>query len=221
MHKSLLGACPVSELAQVAQAKSYQVYRKGQLIYHRGSRPGGIHCIHGGKVKLSRVTADGKEQIVRLAKEGDVLGYPPIIANNTYTTTAVALTDCVVCHVPRCDFLSLIEQNTQLAHSVMRLLANALHHSEQRLLHLAYKPVRQRLAEALLLLHELFRPADEAASFSIPVSRDDLAALIGTAKETASRLLSDFRDENLLRTQGSRITVLDVEQVARISMQYE
>ncbi|WP_088844550.1 helix-turn-helix domain-containing protein [Hymenobacter gelipurpurascens] len=70
------------------------------------------------------------------------------------------------------------------------------------------------------MLHHIYQPADNAL-FSIPISREDLAALMGTAKETASRLLSDFRDESLIRTQGSRITILDVQKLAKVSALYD
>lgn len=215
-----MGTCQISELSLISVGKVYQVYQKGQMIFRKGSRAGGLYCIREGKVKVSKFTGDGKEQIIRLAKEGDVLGYRSLMTNDHYSTTAVALTDCVVCQVPRTDFFSVIEQNAQFSHSLMRLLAKALGEAEERILHTAYKPVRERLAEALLLLYHIYQPTDNSV-FSIPISREDLSALMGTAKETASRLLSDFRDEGLVRTQGSRITVLDVEKLGKVSALYD
>jgi CRP-like cAMP-binding protein len=200
----------------ISDGKVHQSYHKGQLIFQQGSRISGLHCINKGKVKVSKVSANGKEQIIRLAKEGDVLGYRSLMIGNTYSTAAVALTDCVICQVPRLDFLSIIKQNSQFSDSLTLLLAKSLGQAEERMLHTAYKSVRERLAEALLLLHEVFQPETNTV-FSIPVSRDDLAALASTAKETASRLLSEFRDEGLVVTQGSRITILNVEKLRQIS----
>jgi CRP-like cAMP-binding protein len=215
-----MGTCQLSELSLISVGKVYQVYQKGQVIFRKGSRPSGLYCIREGKVKLSKVTGDGKEQIIRLAKEGDVLGYRALMINDSYATTAIALTDCVVCQVPRTDFFSIIEQNAQFSHSLMRLLAKALGEAEERIMHTAYKPVRERLAEALLLLHHIYQPSTPG-EFSIPVSREDLAALMGTAKETASRLLSEFRDEGMVRTQGSRITLLDLDKLGKLSALYD
>ncbi|WP_139925390.1 Crp/Fnr family transcriptional regulator [Hymenobacter sp. DG01] len=217
--QSLLGACQHNELNLIAAGKLHQSYHKGQVIFQQGSRPGGIYCIHQGKVKISKISADGKEQIVRLAKEGDVLGYRSLMMGGNFSTAATALTDCVVCLVPRADFFSIISQNPQFSQALMRLLAQALGETEERLLHTAYKPVRERLAEALLMLHSLFHPGTDAR-FSIPISRDDLAALMGTAKETASRLLSELREEGLVVTQGSRITVLDVARLRQVATMY-
>ncbi|GAB2772861.1 Crp/Fnr family transcriptional regulator [Hymenobacter latericoloratus] len=203
----MLGACQRNELELISNGKLHQSYHKGQVIFQQGSRPGGIYCIHQGKVKISKISADGKEQIVRLAREGDVLGYRSLMMGGNFSTAATALTDCVVCLVPRPDFFSIINQNPQFAQSLLRLL------------HTAYKPVRERLAEALLMLHSLFDPGTDAR-FSIPISRDDLAALMGTAKETASRLLSELREEGLVATQGSRITVLDVVRLRQVATMY-
>ena len=193
-----------------------QRYQRGQVIFHEGHRPVGLYCIHKGKVKVSKVSSDGKEQIMSLGREGNVIGYQALTVYGNYASTAVAMTDCVICMIPRPDFFSLIEQNAQFSHALTRLLAVALGETEQRLLHTAYKPVRERLVEALLLLHDFFRP-DSSSGFSIPISREDLAALMSTAKETASRLLSDFRDEGLIATKGSRITVLNLEKLQKMS----
>ncbi|MBX0291512.1 Crp/Fnr family transcriptional regulator [Hymenobacter sp. HSC-4F20] len=219
LGQSLLGSCQHSELALISGGKVHQSYHKGQVIFQQGGRPGGLYCIYQGKVKVSKISPDGKEQIVRLAKEGDVLGYRSLMMGGTYSTAATALTDCVVCLVPRTDFFSIINQNPQFSQSLLRLLAQALGETEERLLHTAYKPVRERLAEALLLLYNLFRP-DTDTHFSIPISRDDLAALTGTAKETASRLLSELREEGIVATQGSRITVLNLAKLTHLASLY-
>lgn len=219
LGQSLLGTCQHNELDLISNGKLHQSYHKGQVIFQQGSRAGGIFCINQGKVKISKISADGKEQIVHLAKEGDVLGYRALMMGGTYSTAATALTDCVVCLVPRADFFSIINQNPQFAQALMRLLAKALGETEERLLHTSYKPVRERLAEALLMLHNLFNPGTNG-QFSIPISRDDLAALMGTAKETASRLLSELREEGLIATQGSRITLLNVPKISQLATMY-
>ncbi|WP_083937679.1 Crp/Fnr family transcriptional regulator [Hymenobacter aerophilus] len=221
-QQSLLGACHHTELALVEGGKMHQFYRKGQLIFAMGARAVGLYCVYEGKVKVSNRSADGKEQIIRLAREGDVLGYRSLMSGDICTTAATALTDCIVCLVPRPDFFSLLAQNPQFSQALLRLLARNLGDAEQRLLHSAYKPVRERVAGALLLLHAAFRPAAaSAAYFSIPVSRDDLAALSGTTKETASRLLSEFRQEGLLTTQGSRISIRGLENLREVASLYD
>ncbi|SHL42894.1 cAMP-binding domain of CRP or a regulatory subunit of cAMP-dependent protein kinases [Hymenobacter psychrotolerans DSM 18569] len=152
-----------------------------------------MHCVFEGRLKVSKVSSDGKEQILALRKEGDALGSQALADSGHYAYSAVALSDCVVCMVPRPDFHSLLEQNPQFSHAILKLLAQTLGETQKRMLHTAYKPVRERLAEALLLLYRFFQP------------------------ETASRLLSEFRDEGLVATQGSRIIVLDLKGLQKIS----
>ncbi|WBA40820.1 Crp/Fnr family transcriptional regulator [Hymenobacter canadensis] len=215
VSRSLLGTCQLSELAMLSDSKVSQYYQRGQIIFQHGNRPAGLYCIHQGRVKVSKLSSDGKEQILSLRKEGDVLGFQPLCTGGLYDATAVALTDCVVCLVPRPDFYSLLEQNSRFSHALMRRLSEVLSATQQQVLHTAYKPVRERLAEALVLLYHFFRP-ETPAPFSIPISRDDLAALTSTAKETASRLLSELRDEGLVATQGSRIMVLDLPRLQKM-----
>lgn len=220
LTQSLMSTCQKEELELISTSKISQSYKKGQSIFQTNNRLPGLYCIHQGKVKVSRVSSDGKEQIMRLAQEGDALGYRSLMVGNTATTSAIALSDCVVCMVPRPDFFSVIGQNAQFSTALTKLLAKDLGRMEERMMHAAFKPVRGRLAEALLMLHELFRPATEMR-FSIPVTREDLAALTSTAKETASRLLSEFREEGLVSTYGSRITILNIEKITQLSALYE
>jgi CRP-like cAMP-binding protein len=215
VSRSLLGTCQLSELSLISGSKVSQQYQRGQIIFQEGNRPAGLYCIHQGRVKMSKLSSDGKEQILSLRKEGDVLGFQPLCTGGSYEATAVALTDCVVCLVPRPDFYSLLEQNSQFSHALLRRLSEVLSETQQQMLHTAYKPVRERLAEALLLLYNFFRP-ETPDQFSIPISRDDLAAITSTAKETASRLLSELREEGIIATQGSRIIVLDLPRLQKM-----
>lgn len=216
----LLGCCQLDELGRVADNKISQVYQKGQAIFSAGSATLGMHCVRQGRIKVARVGGDGKEQIVRLVKGGDVLGYHSLLTEKCYSTSAVALDDCVVCFVPRADFLRLVQSNVQFSMSLMQLMAQGLGEAEERMLHLAYKPVRERLAGALLLLQRTYHDG-AAALFTISLARDDLAALVGTAKETATRLLSEFKAEGIIDTRGSRITLLAPDRLEQISSLYD
>lgn len=217
----LIGCCPLEELEFIATNKSSQFYQKGQTIYQEGAVAHGLHCVHQGKIKITKVGGDQKEQIIRLARHGDVLGFRSLLTGNHYSTSAVALDDCVVCFVPRADFLRLLQSNRQFSNSLMKLLATDLGAAEERMLQLAYKPVRERLAAALLLLQRTFGEEDATQPFSAAISREDLASLVGTAKETVSRLLSDFKEVGLIATRGSRITLLQPARLLEIATLYD
>ncbi|WP_201985635.1 Crp/Fnr family transcriptional regulator [Hymenobacter rubidus] len=205
----------------IARSKVSQSYQKGQRIFHEGSPALGLHCVSQGKIKITKASGEGKEQITRLAKGGDMLGFHSVLTEPQYSTSAVALEDCVVCFIPRADFFRVWQSNQQFSTSLMQMMAKALGEAEVQLLHLAYKPVRERLAEALLLLYHTFREKEALLPFSVAVSREDLAALVGTAKETATRLLSEFKEAGIISTRGSQVTILDLNGLSQIASLYD
>ncbi|OON68365.1 Crp/Fnr family transcriptional regulator [Hymenobacter sp. CRA2] len=218
-QQALLGCCQLDELNLVSASKTFQTYQKGQVIFREGSRLNSLYCIFQGKVKMTKTGGDAKEQIMRFAREGDTMGYRSLLSDAPYACSAVALEDCVVCMVPRPDAQSLMQQNPQFTQALLRQLSESLTDTETRMLHMTYKPVRERLAGALLLLHRTF--CQDGARCDIPISRDDLASLIGTATETASRLVSEFKEEGLIATKGSKITILNAATLTQISTQYD
>ena len=218
---TLMGCCQLEELDMVAANKQVFFYQKGQTIFQEGNAATGLHCVHKGKIKITKSGGDGKQQITRLAKEAEVLGFHPLLTQSKYSNSAVALEECVVCFIPRADFLRMVHANSQFSTSLMQLLAAALTEAEARMLHLAYKPVRERLAEGLLLLRRTFQTKDDQQPFSMAISRDDLAALVGTAKETAIRLLSELKEDGIVATRGSRLTILKPEALGHIAAFYD
>ncbi len=216
-----MGCCQLDELDFITTNKVSQSYQKGQPIFQEGSPALGLHCVNQGKIKITKATSEGKEQITRLVKGGDILGFQSVVSETKYTTSAVALDDCVVCFIPRADFFRVWQSNTQFSTSLVQMMAKALGAAEVQMLHLAYKPVRERLAEALLLLVHTFGEKDAPTPFSMSVSREDLASLVGTAKETAIRLLSELKDAGIIATRGSQLTVLNMKELSRIAALYD
>ena len=217
----VLGCCNLEELEFIAASKSTHYYQKGQTIYQEGNVVAGLHCVHQGKIKISKASGDDKEQIVHLARQGDLVGFRSLLAGNRYTSSAVALDDCVVCFVPRPDFLRLVQANLQFSAALMQLLARTLGEAEERILQLAHKPVRERLAGALLLVKRTFREEGEELPFHIALPREDWAALVGTTKETISRLLSEFKQDGMLTTRGSQITILQPARLQELFTRYD
>ncbi|UOQ53719.1 Crp/Fnr family transcriptional regulator [Hymenobacter cellulosivorans] len=217
--RGALGACQIEQLGLLSSGKTSQVYSKGQVIYAEGGLCQGLHCLYQGKVKITKIGGDGKEQIIRLAKGGDLIGICALWGETNYRTSAVALDDCMVCLLPRQDVLALAQTNVQFAGSLLKQLSQALNSSDERVLNMAYKPVRERLADALLLLQETYQEPDKT-DFSMAISREDLASLVGTAKETASRLLSELKEDGIIAAKGSSITILKSEKLVEISTQY-
>lgn len=202
-------------------AKSCVVYKKGQLIFSEGSHALGIFCINNGKVKLARSGQDGKEQIVRLAKEGDVLGYRALLSNERYAAAAVALDDTVVCFVPRDTFYNALKESAGLSLEIIKTLASELGKAEQTITDLAQKPVRERLAEGLLFLKETYGFEEDDATLAVVLSREDIANLVGTATETAIRLLSELKHDKIVEFMGKKIRILDMPRLIKTANLYD
>lgn len=217
---SLFHFCHLNEMDEINDVKSCSVYKKGQMLFHEGSNPQGLFCVNSGKVKVYRHASDGKEQIVRLAKPGDFVGYCSLLAGKPYPVSAAALEDATVCMVPRSSINALLKENNQFSESMVKLLCRTVEGSVAKMTDLAYKPVRGRLAEALLFLNNFYKDEKNPKGV-ISITREDLASFVGTVKETVIRTLNEFRQENLIETQRSEIEIKNLNGLIRISDLYD
>lgn len=190
-------------------------YKKKHTIYSEGNYPNSIYFIANGKVKTYKTNQEGREYITGLYKGGDFIGYSNLLEGNEYSDSAMTLEDSEICIIQRQDFFTLLYNNTEVSNKFIKMLSNNLRDKEERLIKLAYNSVRKRVAEALLMLQKSYH--DEGGeNFKMAVSRDDLANLVGASKETVIRTLTDFKDEELIDINGSKITILKSEKLARM-----
>lgn len=204
-------------LEEISNSKTCSIYKKGQSIFHEGGHPFGVYCINKGKIKLSIIGDEGKEQIVRLARDGDVLGYRSMLVNERYNATATVLEDSQICFIPRDVFMRALKGDNALSFELMKLLSSQLRETEVKLTHLAQKPVRERLAETLLFLKETYGFEPDSTVIAVQLTREEIANLVGTATETAIRLLSELNKEEVIELSGKRISIKDIRELARIA----
>ncbi|MEL6628911.1 MAG: response regulator [Bacteroidota bacterium] len=202
-------------LNELSHNRESRYYREKDLIYQENSFPQALFFIQKGKVKTFKTNEDAKEYITGLHKKGDFLGYHALLANTSFPESAKALEDTEILVIPKEDFFTLVYSNRDVSHRFIRLLANDLEEKEAQLLHLAYDTVRKRVADALLLLQKRYQDPEEA-QFAMPISRENLASLVGTAKESVIRVLSEFKGDGLITTQQSEIKILNTEGLERI-----
>ncbi len=217
---NLFHFCHLDELDNLDSRKSCMKYKRGQIIFQEESNPIGLYCINQGKIKLYKYASDGKEQIIRIVKPGEFLGYSSLLANTVYPTSAAALEECVVCMIPKDYIQQLFRTNERFSESLINLLSSSLDDSYRKIADMAYKPVRGRLAEALLLLQTTFRDETNPDGI-ISVTREDLASLIGTVKETAIRILKEFKDSNIIETDKTKIIIKRPESLVQICALYD
>ncbi|MDI1234379.1 MAG: response regulator [bacterium] len=190
-----------------------KLIKKKEDIYSEGSFPKGIYFISKGKVKTYQSNEQGKELITELYKEGEFFGYLSLLQNETYANSAAALEDSEIYLIPKEDFFTLMYKNTEVSKKFIEMLSNDLRENEKQLVKLAYNSVRKRVAEALVRLSDKYKK-EKDEKFSMNLSREDLANMVGTATETVIRTLSDFKEEKYIEVSGSSITLLNYERLA-------
>jgi CRP/FNR family transcriptional regulator, polysaccharide utilization system transcription regulator len=214
LNNFLETASGLEELQNLSQSRAVSKYKKKEVIFHIGDDPHYVYFLNKGSIKSYKTHDDGKELIINVYKAGDFFGHVPLFENRVYSESALVLLDSEVCKIPKKDFLELIYKNRDVAQQFIRLLSNQIEEQEKQLLRLAYDSVRKRTAEALL---KLVKDPLIADKFSLRVTRDDLANMVGTATETVIRCLSEFKEDKLIEISGREITILDREGLAYIS----
>ncbi|RMI06833.1 MAG: Crp/Fnr family transcriptional regulator [Calditrichaeota bacterium] len=220
-HESIFRDLSDQALNALETGKGCRFYKKGQFIFLEGNHPHALFCLHKGKVKVFKTAENGREQIVRLAAPGDILGYRSLISGQPYRASAAALEDSLICSIPKDTIFQMIEKNTELAMRLMQYVCTELGAAEARMMSMAQKPVRERLAEVLLLLKEKFGLNEDGQTLDVELTREDLADIVGTATETVIRLLSELKNEGLVNLKGRRIQLVDTPGLIRVANLYD
>jgi len=201
-------ASGMQELSKAIAQRKMRSIKKKQVIYYEGDAIAGIYLVLRGKVKTFKLTPDGRELMVGIYTEDQYFGIPSLLLNEPHAETAEAMEDSTICMLPKELMEELLNKYPDIGRQFIKILSNNLLDREQQLLQLAYFSVRKRLAEVLIRLYKQEQSSDP---LNIKVSRDNLAALAGMATETVSRILSDFKSENIIERKGSLIQILNLQ----------
>lgn len=205
------------ELLKVANCKTSYSIKKGANIFEEGETINGIFCIREGVCKLSKLSPNGKDQIVKLVKSGELLGQRSMISDEAANLSAIALEDMEVCFIPKNEVMQFFNSNNQFSFDVMKTICIDLKEADDHMVSMAQKTVKQRLAETLLYLESEFGSSEEDNTLRIQLSREELAGMIGTATESCIRLLSDFNKNNWVSLIGKKIALKDKAQLKKIA----
>jgi len=204
---------------EVINRNRYSVnYELGEYVYKSGSRPLGLICLKKGKVKIVRKGINGSDQIIGLKKAIDIIGFRGLMGGNHYLSSAICLEDVTACIIKKNDFFKVIERNKNLAFKIMKSFANDLISSDGRLITLTQKRVRGRLAEALILINDIYGVDRETGYLNVILKRADLASLSNMTSSNAIRVLSSFKKENLVTTDHKRIKITNMNALKKISV---
>jgi CRP-like cAMP-binding protein len=204
------------EIDMINYEKEFRQYRRGEILYSEGNRISGFYCINSGIIKVFKTGLDGKEQIIRFAKPGDIIAYRSVLSNEVACTSAKVIEDCKVCFIPSEILISLVKSNSDYALELLKLACHELGEANSFITDIAQKSVRERLAEILLLLVEDFG-LDNQNYLQISLTREELANIVGTATESVIRLLSEFKSDHLVELNGRKIRIMDKRGLLKIS----
>jgi CRP-like cAMP-binding protein/CheY-like chemotaxis protein len=201
----------LAELAKIIQARKTRAFKKSQVLYYEGDHSEGIYLVVSGRIKAIRQAEDGRELMTGIYASEDYVGIHAALSGETYTDTATAIEDSLLCHIPQTQLDELLSKYPEVGHKFIGILAKDVREKENLLIQLTYHSVRKKLSEALL---RLYHSGNDTLTFTI--SREDLAAMSGMAMETVSRTLADFKEEDLIAKKGNVLTIIDLPGIMKM-----
>jgi len=204
------------ELVSLDEKRTIIHVKRGQPLFVEGTVLNGIYCLQSGECKVSKLTPNGKDQIVRFIKEGEIVGHKSILSDTSAKLSVTALEDMDVCFIPKQELLDLFAKNKEFSLELTRSLCQSLDKANLTVATMAQKNVRERLAEFLLYFERMFG-VDEKGFIAVKLTREEIANAIGTATESAIRLLSEFKHDGFILLHGKQIKLLDKPKLIHIS----
>ncbi|NOZ47148.1 MAG: Crp/Fnr family transcriptional regulator [Chlorobi bacterium] len=218
--KSVFKNLSEDEINKLSFDKGCDQYKRGTIIYNEGSRMTGCYCVNDGIIKLYKTGVEGKEQIIRFAKKGDIIGFRSVLSNEAACTSAKVIDDAMLCFIPSVTFFELVENNAKFSMELMQMTCRELGEANSYITDIAQKTVRERLAEILIHLKNDFG-LDNEGVLQISLTREELANIVGTATESVIRLLSEFKSDALIDLNGRKIKLLNIPKLIKTGNIYE
>lgn len=215
-NDSLFNKLTDLEMEEFGGLKKSVFFRKGDFLLQEGQNPKGVFCLKTGKCKLFTRGFNGKEQILRIIQSGDIIGYRSLLSEEQFSASAVALEDTWACFIPEAYFKKVLADNPKFSKEVMKVAMHELGEAGKQITSLAQKTVRERLADEFLHLEDRMGLDDEGF-INIALTREEIANVIGTATESAIRLISEFKSDGLIEVKSRRFKILDREKLRKIS----
>lgn len=204
------------ELIRISNCKTSRIVKRGDILFNEREHINGVFCIKKGVCKISKLSNNGQEQIIHLIKKGDLLGERSLINDEVSNLKATAINDMEVCFIPKQEILKDLKGNQNFTISVLKKMALSLKNADNVIVDMAQKTVKQRLAHLLIYLNDNFKK-DHNNFINIRLSREDIGSIIGTATESAIRLLSEFKKRKYIHLKGKDILILDKTKLHNIS----
>jgi CRP-like cAMP-binding protein len=218
-HKTIFKKLTPEEIEYLNLNKVCNVYEKGTILYKERSRISGIYCINKGILKIYKTGIEGREQIIRFAKPGEIIGYRSVINGENACTSVKILENATLCFIGSQHLYQLLKNNNEFTVDLLHVACKELGEANSYITNIAQKSVKERLAEVLLQLRFEFGVNNDGI-INITLTREELANVIGTATESVIRLLSEFKSGKIIELFGRKIKILDINKLKKISNEY-
>jgi CRP/FNR family transcriptional regulator len=198
-------------MQQFEAIKYSTVYPKGAMLFVEGQTPRGVFVICAGRTKLSTCSSDGKTLITQIAEPGEVLGLSATISGKPYEVTAETLDPCQINFVRREDFLKFLASHGEACLRVAEALSNNYHHAYEQVRSLGLSQSASEKLARLILEWSLKggRDTDRGTQIKLTLTHEEIGQLIGASRETVTRLLGDFKSQQIISIKGSNLLILD------------
>lgn len=204
-------------MTEMDETKIVNRFSKKQLIFHEGNPTDGIYFIQKGTIKIFKKGAFDKNQIVRISTDGDFLGHRGFSSSNSYPVSAESVTDSFVCFVGKKFFYKILEETPKLSINLMLFLADEINYEESRLRDMAIFNVREKVAKALLILIEKMGLNNNSEINNIEeLSRQDIAELVGINSNQVTKILAEFKGDNIIETNNKKIRIVNLLKLEKI-----
>ena len=204
----LFNGLPADQLSAIRQIAVEKQYNKGQTIFSEEDETKGLFVVVDGRVKIYKVSSEGKEQILHIIEAGQSFGEVTVFTGQQMPAHAQTLAKSRLLLFPRSAFVGLVTANPSLALNLLAIMSKKLRQFAVQIENLSLKEIPARLASYLIYLAEEQGSAD---AITLNVSKGQLASLLGTIPETLSRIFAKLSGQNLIRVEGPKIALLDLE----------
>jgi CRP-like cAMP-binding protein len=212
--------CSGELLSSISASKNQNFYKQGDYIFREGNTMMGIHFIQKGGVKVVTPSLNGREQVVRLGYDGNILGHR-VLGNDKYYFNAIALMDTNVCFVETSVFRDACMRSPEFAYNLILFYALELRRTELRVKYHSQMNIREKVAEAFVYLNEVFGTDPGKKTLNVDLDRQEIADVAGTTPEQVSRQLSDFEEEKLIQRNKREIQILNINGLKNIVRDYK
>lgn len=209
----LFNGLPEAQIQEIVRIAVERTFKKNEMIFSEGDEGNGFYIVAEGRVKIFKVSPEGKEQIFHILDAGEPFGEVPVFSGQSFPATAQAIADSRLLFFPRTAFVALISGNPSLALNMLAVLAMRLRQFTVQIEHLSLKEVPGRVAAYLLYLSD----EQQTDCPTLRISKGQLASLLGTIPETLSRTFSKMAERNLIEVSGPGIRLINREEIEEIA----